>query len=114
MVALLLTGCRAASKDTQLNDVIRQELGDHFSIEWNSSKTFALAWTSKAENVSYLIIQLATQKVILKKENIRATVSWNDDLHVKETTKQGVIKKGNSSTNGIKLINVNDYLVNPK
>lgn len=114
IAALVVIGCRASSQDSQLNNIIQKELGNHFSVELNNSKSFALAWKQEEANVSYVIVQLSTQKVILKKVNIRATVTWHDDLHIKEITKPGVIKKDQTSANGIKLINVNDYLVNTK
>lgn len=112
---LALVACRASSQVTPANDVAKKELGENCSFLLNQSKTFALAVKKETSgNVSYVVIKISDSKVILKKSNIKAEVSWNDDLSLKEVSQPGMIKKDGSSTNGIRIINVNDYLPEKK
>jgi hypothetical protein len=114
LVFLLLTGCRASSQDSRLNDLVTKEIGNDFSIKLNDSKTFALAWNKNQGNVNYVVIKLLTNSIILRKTNIHAEIAWQDDMHIKETVISGVFKKDGSSQATITLINVNDYIENKK
>lgn len=112
---LALVACRASSQVTPAHDVAKKELDENCSLFPNASNTLVLAVKKEASgNVSYAVIQLSSAKVILKKSNIKAEVSWNDDLSLKEVSKPGMIKKDGSSTNGAKIINLNDYLPEKK
>jgi hypothetical protein len=114
MVVLLAAGCRASSQDSRLNEIFQTELGVQFSIELNSSKSFALGWKQEGTNVSYAVVQLSTYQVIIKNMHIHATVTWHNNLQIKETSKPEVIRKEGNAAQTSKLINVNDYLVNSK
>jgi hypothetical protein len=112
---LALVACRASSQVTPAQDVAKKELGENCSLFPNASNTFTLAVKKESSgNVSYVVIQLSSAKVILKKSNLHAEVSWNDDQSLKEVSKPGMVKKDGSSTNGTRIIYVKDYLPEKK
>ncbi len=113
-IAFLVIGCKVSSQQPTLNDVLLKELGAGYTVTLNEPKTFALAVSRKEQTHSYVVVQISTNKVLLRKHNILSDVTWQDESHIKETSKAGVFRKDGSPANTITIINVYDYLENKK
>jgi len=118
--ALLLSTlccCKAASTTSQepssLQKIVASEIGAPASIEKNNSATFALAQQVDNKSVSFLVIRLSDLKIVIK-EKITGSVSWSGEMEIKVTRTPGMVKTNEKPEDHIRIINLNNYVIQKK
>lgn len=118
VVLLLSCACKPSSKGQAQNDdalqkIVKREIGEKAATTKNNSKTFALAYLEQDGTALYIIIRLSDNKIVAK-EKIRGTVSWVNDMQIKEMRTPGTVKKDYNLEEYSKVIDLNKYMVQIK
>jgi len=115
---LLLCACKPSSKgqtqdDDSLLKIIKKEIGEKSTTTKNNSKTFALAYLEEDRTVRYIIVRLSDNTIVVK-EKIRGTISWVNDMQIKEMRTPGTVKKDYNPEEYSKVIDLNKYMTQVK
>jgi hypothetical protein len=112
-----LCSCRAVGTtshvQTSLEQTIEREIGGDAIIGKNSTATFALAYQSKNKSVEYVVIRLSDLKVVAK-ERIQGSVTWDGEMKIKVTQTPGIVKLDSKPGDNVKVIDLNNYIIQKK
>lgn len=114
----IFCSCKPSSKGQsqnrdELQKIVKQEIGENASTIKNTLNTFVLATREREGSIDYAVIRLSDNKVVLK-SRVRGAIGWSGDMQLKESRTPGMVKKDSNSDEFIKLIDLNQYVVQSK
>ena len=110
--------CKAATTSLQnhvtLQKIVDNEIGTNATIEKNNPATFALAYQVKNKSVEYVVVRLVDLKVVVKEKINQGSVTWSGDMQIKVVLIPGIVKLNSKPADNIRLIDLNNYVINKK
>ncbi len=118
-VALIATlyCCKAAHVSSHqqitLQKIVESEIGANAIVERNNSSTFALASQSRGRSIEFIVIRLIDLKIVVK-EKIQGSVTWDREMTIKVTTTPGVVKMNSRPEDNVRVVDLNNYVIQKK
>ncbi len=105
---------QSESQGDKLQTLVEKEIGKSAVIEKNPSNTFALASHTENRTVDYVVIRLSDLKVVIKEKIIIGSVSWSGDRQIKVVSIPGMVRANARPEDNVRLIDLNNYVINKK
>jgi hypothetical protein len=115
---ILIISCKPASKGQSVasdafQKIVAKELSDKSIVTKNNTNSFALAYQEEDGFIRYIIVRLTDNNVV-RKEKIRGSVSWVNDMQIKESIIPGIVKKDAKPDDNTRIIDLNQFIVQAK
>lgn len=118
VAVFIFCSCRPSSKGQSpngdaLQKIVKQEIGENANTVKNTPNTFALATREREGSIDYVVVRISDHKVVLK-GRVRGAIGWSGDMQLKESRTPGMVKNDTKPDEYVKLIDLNQYVVQSK
>lgn len=117
LLFIIAIACKSATPVSEqpqsLEAWVKNNLGENFTIQKNSTNTFALCFqqTGSTQSTTYYIVRISDFKIV-ERDNIQpASLSWLDNQRIEIKFIPGIVTK-DESTIPNKIIDISKYVIN--